>query len=680
MSTISKQTNYELSKLFTKPSLHWYIHYLMKNPQIPESFYQSEKFNKVLIRIEGYYTRKNPFVFKRAGFTPADVAVMSGNETGLKVLAQRGCIQNIEDARACKLKDYAQKHQPHLLKYLLKIEIGSDEKTRKKVGRARLSTMSALIHKIALCSTQCVPLFPSRFLYTQWQDFGMQIKKLLFSCPDEKFSKRNIQYTVKNIQLLSKELGFELLLSEKPYYVRDTWLSTTKIKHLLSSNSKCIPTALKRAYSLQFFQGKNSTYLTTHEFFKGLIGASREQLSNASLDYEKLISKESVRTPLFYMEGGNHYCTSNLNNKPVLLIGEDMMAIIQNQLRLQHTFDALPMNIAMNMKKHTKFFSEKLAADPDLLKTTVLEMYAQGILRIGKKNGMIETIDILKLMRESNLSAVDHKTNSKRSRILASAYGKEKSEHGYLKKAVERNLFVYPTLPKNLRGYIPIVAKYLAQKNITKEILSITFSVDDLFVIPQLFYHLDIFLHPGPKGSFFGINFDLTIRCLEEIASKQSLMRLSKRDQKLLQNYIDTTKTLKEEIGHLLLQVQQEISKARFLYLPVPGFFLAKSVNFLAHNVNFLNAITGWSPKTKRYYYITAGTSVGDQLGKILQQVFEQSLKHYCPKIDVYYVGYNPSLPQNFSEADKLLNTIGVQAGVHCLSFEWETLPHIAEE
>lgn len=692
MSLVSNQTKNQFDKLYKRPSLHYYIHCHMKNPQVPEGFYRSDKFKKALDWITGYYKGKNPFLFKRAGLTPTHVALTSGNETGLKILAERGCIQNIlatrrgiqdvpEDIYNCLPIEYAKKHQPHLLKYFLSFEGRSDEKMRKKVDGALSSQRGACINEIARCSTASAPKFPSSFTYSICQDFGVEIQKLLFSCPSQKEGEANIEWTVKNMQALSAKLGFELLLSKKPYWVRDSWLCTRKRERLLSSQSEHVLTALKRAHSLHFFQGKNPAYLTTHQFFKNLIGLSLQQGPHAALHYEELTGEKNIKMPLFYMEGGNHFCVSNLNNKHVLLIGEDQMAVIQNQLRLQRTFDDPLINIAESVKQ----FSKRLTTDPNLLKTTVLEMYAQGLMRIGGKDGIISKENIKKLMTEFDISIVDHKTGLKKAGTPIAAQDKEKTGHVYLKRAIEQGLFVYPALPKDLSKSIPNAAKYLAQKELTKDILTQTFSVDQTFVIPQLFYHLDLFLRPGPKGSFFGLDFALTIKCLQEIAYRQSALGLNEQDQELLKNYIETTKALNQEVGGLWLEVLKKIHEAKFFYLPVPGFFLSQSVarrylmsSSSTQHVNFLNAITGWSPKTKRYYYITSGTSAGSRLGKILQEVFEASLKRYCPEMDVYYVGYNPSAPEDFSEADQLINQYGTQAGVHCLSFEWETRPHTA--
>src|SRR5580700_3337687 len=94
-------TNPHLEKvkaLYSKPSPHYYIHYHMIDPLVPQAFYQSERFEKALARIDEIYQgRKSPFLFRRGGWTPAHVAAICGNETGLKVLMKRGCIQEITD-------------------------------------------------------------------------------------------------------------------------------------------------------------------------------------------------------------------------------------------------------------------------------------------------------------------------------------------------------------------------------------------------------------------------------------------------------------------------------------------------------------------------------------------------------------------------------------------------------
>lgn len=651
----------KVNSVFNNPkSLHYYIHHLMKNPATPEAFYQSDQFNKVLKQIDVVYKGKNPFLFRRCGWTPAHVAVICGNETGLKELIKRDYIHIATEDNQTP-RDYALKYQPHLLIHFPSLEKRADEKGKDKTD---------LIQQVKKASVIQVPRFSRSFRYTLGQDFGVEICELLFSCPGLPEHKIKIDHTVKNMQMLSKKLGFKLLLTRHLYYARDSWMCTAKGKRLSFANSLNVPKAIERARSLELYRGKTPFYLTTHCFFKALIGNAYPHIGKAVADYKHLMKNvkplPALPTFRFYLEGGNHFCITNAQGKPILLLGGDMVAIMHNQFRLDNIFETLSIDLKLLMEDSLK----KLTSDEDLLRNTLLEMYAQGLLRVPGKTGPppLTVSDIQMLVSHFEAGSV-------------------KKEHSYLQLAIDKGCFVPLSLPKDLERYKPIAATYLAQRVATLAIAAESFSVEqqNVFIIPQLFYHLDVFLRPGPKGSFFTFDFSKTLECLGAIESNQDKFQLSKKDKEILQEYIETTQTLKQQLGHLQKQTLLKLHAAGCYCLFVPGLFLGKSAPslreadiFPTNHVNFFNAITGWSSKTGKQYYITGGAGVGDRLGIVLQDVFEASLKHYCPDIDVHFVGYDPAEPTNFAEAHRLLNTYGQQSGVHCLSFEWSTVPRKA--
>ena len=91
-------------------------------------------------------------------------------------------------------------------------------------------------------------------------------------------------------------------------------------------------------------------------------------------------------------------------------------------------------------------------------------------------------------------------------------------------------------------------------------------------------------------------------------------------------------------------------------------------------NVNFLNAISGWSEKNKRPYLVTTGAIAGKRLGMQLMKIFSDFLKQHKSDLRIHFVGYKPDSPIDFSPAMKLWNHDGAgdfpAAGIHCLTFE----------
>lgn len=71
-----------------------------------------------------------------------------------------------------------------------------------------------------------------------------------------------------------------------------------------------------------------------------------------------------------------------------------------------------------------------------------------------------------------------------------------------------------------------------------------------------------------------------------------------------------------------------------------------------------MNAISGWSKKTRRYFYITSGIEVGDQLGAIFMNLFVKFITRYQPNTDVFFIGSPKENPKDFSEAMYAWNTV----------------------
>ena len=184
-------------------------------------------------------------------------------------------------------------------------------------------------------------------------------------------------------------------------------------------------------------------------------------------------------------------------------------------------------------------------------------------------------------------------------------------------------------------------------------------------------------MRPGPKGSFFVQDYGYCVELLESIRANADALRLSGADNEILERYLATAVQLNQEIGPLLTSAVDELRKAGVLVIPTPGIFFDAPSASQTCNVNFLNAITGWSSKNKSFYYIAAGASVGHHLGKVLMDAFSQFISSYQDGIHVHYIGHNPQDSNDFTEAMSWWNRQGSQAGPHCLSLELSTKPKV---
>ena len=258
----------------------------------------------------------------------------------------------------------------------------------------------------------------------------------------------------------------------------------------------------------------------------------------------------------------------------------------------------------------------------------------------------------------------------------------------YLDEAIKKQMFSPLVMqPSQIQSGIAIGAEYLAQLDLVQVIMAENFKVpfDNIIFIPQLGYHLDGHMRPGPNGSLFMQDYAFTDELLNEIEKNSETLNLSAKDKEMIKRYRNTAQKFAREFGPISLKANEILTAAGFTLVPIAGLFydvspapsdLALDLIFTSH-LNFLNAITGWSSKANSYFYIASGARVGDKLGEVLMKSFEEAIKHYEPNTQICFVGYDPNNPTDFSESMKWMNDIDLQLGPHCLSFEKETADHM---
>jgi len=662
----------ELGSSFQTATSSEYWHVLMKTC-FKTSTYSSSKIQE---RIDAITKELGSNSFTRQGshkWTPAHVAVLSGNEAGLEFLKLHGALaSSVTDEWGKTPVDYARAYHPNLMHFFTQ-QKPSPENQRIEVMLSQLSLQErqSAVPKLpqnieGVFAKYRVSLCTGPFEYSpNTHDFGVCLKKLLFAQPCFVDTwKLKIDHLFSNLMTLSNKYGFTMVPTADYYMPRDRFIRTGDGKIAAPRFSENILQAMGRADSLSFYQESKPLVLTDHATFHACGG---QMPARPSCD---LATYSGANTFLpFPIEGGNHYRITNAQGKIKVVIGKDSLYGALNLLRLERLFEKMPYKIDEETLTPIK---DRLSQDEKLLKDTLCEMYAQGLLRSapGREKGFVTGMEIFTLWEENT---PDTKTTLKQ-------------------QAIVKKVFISPNFSDtDLQDGLEIAAKYLAQVQRTKEMIAEVFCAasDDLIILPQCDYHLDVFMRPGPKGSIFLQSFELTTSLLQEIENDKDMLKLDDSDRAVLRDYLNISKKLHQELGTLYLETKMLLEKAGITVIPTPGIFYdvspkmkdpnsGKSTLINTSHLNFLNAISGWSEKANTYFYIASGASLKPKgrLAGVLMESFKAFMSRYQPNLEVVFIGHNPNNPQDFSEAMQWANFLLSRLGPHCLSFELETASH----
>lgn len=625
-----------------------YWHCLMKHKTEP-SDYKSPTIQKRIEEI-AKCLGSNSFSTPQGdlGLTPMCVAAIKGNPAGISFLLLHHASLEEKDRTGKTASQYLRQYHPELVPQFLSLDVPTPKDLLEGLPKVHLSNAPHLYKE-------------------NTDDFGIIIQTLLMtrpftSSPEEQEHYRQTGIRVKNsaINLASvcETLGIALETAPNHYMVRDHWIGLPDGTFALPGCSPSVKKAIERNESLKLVKQKSACYLSSHEYFLTTAGVVQEQ--NPLVEAEFRQKYHEVRNLRFYMEGGNHFLVS-VKGKLKLIIGEDIVHVALLQFRLDKFFDTL---------QRLKYLADVTAStlSPKKIVELIEEMYAQGLIKNpgdGKK-GFISEEEILNLaLQMPSRGAVN-----------------------YLQAAQHAEFFTPLRLnPKQIEAHRAIAANYFAQKAMTKAIIAKSFSVsvEDLIIIPQANYHLDVFIHPGPKKSFFVQDYEYTVALLTKIKSQAQALQLTDKDMKILDRYLQAAQEMDQHLKPLFDKTKENLLEAGFTVIPTPGIFYDISPRILSpdfppeaitYNLNFMNGISGFSPKTNRYYYITTGAQVGDHLGPLFMKIFEEFLHSYQENLDVYYIGHPPQDPLNFKESMRWNNSLGGQFGIHCLTAAIKTQAH----
>ncbi len=495
-------------------------------------------------------------------------------------------------------------------------------------------------------STPTAPRSPSRgpFRYHAPNDMGRQINTLLFCSPRKvPHSAREGHSTwfFQNLQEIGEREGFRVLsTADKVYPVRDPKLRAQDGMVLEPCCSGSLSKALERTRMRATHAKDHSFCITENSSFKNAFLGS---VAATNMHRHAADGLKAVREARSYFEGGNTISATNQRGECIYFVGNDLIVATHMTLRLDKFF-AAPDG------KTSSYFNE----------TLLMSKYQDGRDPV---HGLYLSGQIPSIIAE-------------RAQTIATALSDEETLavlREMLAMALLTDLY-WETEADRRRGK-EIASTYLAQRDFVKNQI---FAADlrtegsKIVALPQIAYHLDCLMTPGPEGSMFLQDYDEAVRLLKKIKANAEILELTPKDLAQLDQFIQETRQLANDFRGLIRETRERIEAAGFRVIPTPGAFFSHSLADPkeTENVNFLNAISGYSPSSLHIYYIASGAKTGDNLGKVLMDSFVEFLNAH-EGIAVYFAGRNPADPTDFSEAEGTLNM--KSTGPHCLSFELET-------
>ncbi|MBN9377936.1 MAG: hypothetical protein BGO14_00440 [Chlamydiales bacterium 38-26] len=618
-----------------------YWHHVVKNHKT-EDFYKknSQKINELIKKI-GISSLEKADV---RGLTPLHVAVICGNQAGARFLLNRGVKVNPQDSSQSTAIDYAQQFCPKLLSYFPHL---SGSKVFEILG--------------PILKAARIPLIPGDFVYKKYtEDFGRAIEELYVSKDlRETHGIGRVRDIFENLEQHAMRLGFRIKRSSFDYPVRDHFFRHVKSGDVLleipsPADNPSIALSVDRAHSEALYFGKKGFALTQNPFFKVGIGKTQKVSLVALEDVKNFHQVTHLKHVSSHLEGGNVIMLSNAKGNPIALVSRDHFYSTISLHRINKKFDDLyPM-----MKIHVEKIKQTMT-NAKVLKVAE-QMYAQGMVIQEGHSAFIEYAKVVALSQQESSEQEDTSFENFRDRAIKKGFIQPFNKKG-----------------ASIHEFKELTSKYLFQKYLTRTIMAreLGLEAEELCFIKPLHYHLDTFIKPGPKGSAFVADFALSANLIDALLKNDEGLEWSEEDKRHLQIYLETARKMDKEFQTLIKDIHKKLVKVDITPIPTPGlFFYEDKTSQETFNINFMNALSGWSKNTKNYYFITTGAEVGQKVGRILMDTFHVFLDFYQPGIEVYYVGKDDQ--GKYKEPMELWNKDNSQSGLHCFTFESATQDH----
>lgn len=490
-------------------------------------------------------------------------------------------------------------------------------------------------------------------------DFGIQIKELLVIGQDPDYVD-NCPRLRQDIHCVAKRLGIVSMNHGFSYYPRDFFRKAhtgqiTGPMKIPQEKLLDLELAINRAASKEVYANElgASISMLSNRSISGSFGGWTKLAEPVIASSRALLSDSAEPYSPFYFEGGNLFTLTNSRKEIKVLSGKLQLFTALNWLRLNKT--------AVSQESISKKIEQ---LDVRKIRRTAEKMYAQGLLKQGGQTGVIN---------EGNLTIEQLATLLDTCRIAKRSIADGFYHLGYAKR------FTWQS--SDSAACREMVAKYLCQKEMANKLIADSMKVasHDVVYLPSVDVHLDLFIRPGPNCLFLA-DFELTEKVCAALFKNAGELNLAESDKRHLEIYIRSAQKRQTELGHLLAKTRTKLEKAGFTVVSMPGVFTYDRDGYgdKSYNFNLMNAVTGWSSTTNKYYYIIGGVEVGN-LGALFMDALKAFMEQYEPQTEFYFVGRD-SDPGKFSDSMKVMNSVGKSYGnVHCATFEKLTASHQKE-
>lgn len=208
------------------------------------------------------------------------------------------------------------------------------------------------------------------------------------------------------------------------------------------------------------------------------------------------------------------------------------------------------------------------------------------------------------------------------------------------------------------------------------------FGVENIIFIPQMDYHLDLFIRPLNNKQILVADDEMSLKMLSEgiaVYSDAALVAKDMEELSVLRNAVnklsDRQEMLKKTIKSNNRPAYKDVAKVLegngFEPIPVPGRVYYESGEDVVNLTNYMNAILSLN-KNDEIVYITNKSTLDDKIGITkemekkygfsTEKYFKDSISKYVKPENIYFIS-----GENNSIADNLTRLAG---GVHCLACE----------
>lgn len=584
---------------------------------------------------ENYYPGVNSSSENIAGMTPLHIAAICCNKIAWKFFLKINPSVLLKDYFGNTPLDYAKDYQELL------------DATLNPLRPHIITTVleESITH---VFEKKRVPLAKGNFTYKKFtQDFGVEIKEILQSEMEPRtganFGKlaQNLGITVKVLKGHSKARDCFFHQNERfisPYLKIDD--STLSIKDQNSPMSM-LEKAIQSATSLFCYRSALS-YLRDPKLRQIFGNVNSEQVLS---DNPSLLKIKTNPASKFYFEGRNQITISS---------PKGLQALFEEQT-LMTNYWLIGLACAIDRDGLDKI-AKDLNKQFDQVQINLEEMHELGRLTNPNNRNSTGLIDLKKF------ESFDDILN-----IIA-------KEPHYIEpmKALRRDN------KDRMRKMSRHAAKYTCQKIETLRLIAAQMGLkeDNIIRIPSVFYPLNNYLRPGPKGTLFILDFELCVNICEYLLQKAKHLSLSDVDIGHLKIYKNSAEKRYNETDSFLKTAEDNLKSKGFKTIPFPGYFSydSKDEN---HCFNFMNFLSGWSSKTQKYFMINGGITVGDNLGRVFMDVFASFMHQYIEKekLDIHFIGKSKK-SSDFRENMEMWRSENLLGGIYDKTFESKTENH----